>query len=123
MTCPSASPTWKRHALESHLNDSCSIIEPGVESIGAGGGVVAGTPVTTTSIACRIKPLGNSGSLYEIAMRLQLKAPFVFYFATSQVISNLAEMRATSNARYIVSYVQPIVAQSVLLVVLADKVS
>jgi hypothetical protein len=102
--------------------DVCTITEPGAQTIGAGGGVVAGTPVSTPNVVCRIESVSDGGDVYEIASRLQLKAPMVFYFATTQAVSDDAEI-TSGGFRYKTKWVKPVTALTVEKTVLVDKVS
>lgn len=122
MSCPVATQTWKRAAIESHFLDTCTIREPGTPTRGIGGGVVSGTPVDTTNVACRIEAPTRSGDIFEVASRLQLVAPMVFYFATSQAISDLAQV-ISGGFTYNVKWVQPVTAKSTQKVVLVDKIT
>lgn len=122
MSCPSANAVWKRAAQESHLGDTCSVVEPGAETRGSGGGLIKGTPTTTTGIACRIESVGNGGDVRIVADRLQLVAPMVFYFKTIQAVSLLAQF-TSGGFTYNVKWVKPITSKSTLKTVLVDKIS
>jgi hypothetical protein len=122
MSCPAANIAWKRTAQEAHLADTCSLIEPGAETLGSGGGVIKGTPTTTTGIACRIESVGDGGDIALVADRLQLVAPMVFYFKTTQAISLLAQL-TSGGFTYNVRWVKPVTSKSTLKVVLVDKIT
>lgn len=66
------------------LFDAVTLRNPGTPTRGAGGGIIAGTPVDTSANG-RLEELGpQTGQVKETASRLQLVNPYVWVFAAAQ---------------------------------------